>query len=103
MVGFSHNTTQLAATALVSGAVVATTILGYQQVQRERRAEQLKHSIPELDHAHAVQRLNEYGAVEASPHLNKEDERSAALAARAMAGDYDGGGLSSSDCAADGS
>jgi hypothetical protein len=39
---------QFAATALVSGAVVAGAILGYQHVRRTERVEDLKRSIPEV-------------------------------------------------------
>jgi hypothetical protein len=39
---------QFAATAIVSGAVVAGAILGYQAVRRHERVEDLKSSIPEL-------------------------------------------------------
>lgn len=39
---------QLAATAIVSGAVVAGAILGYQHVRRIEKTEDLKRSIPDL-------------------------------------------------------
>lgn len=45
----SNTQFQLATTAVVSGAVVAGTILGYQRLQRESRISHLKHSIPELE------------------------------------------------------
>lgn len=44
----SSTQAQLAATAIVSGAVVAGAILGYQHVRRVERTEDLKRSIPEL-------------------------------------------------------
>jgi hypothetical protein len=91
--GPSNNSAQLAATALVSGIIVASAILGYQRIRRERNVERLKHSIPDLDEEHTAERLNEFGAVEASLHWSTEDERSAALAARALDGDYDDGKL----------
>lgn len=40
---------QFAATALVSGAVVAGAIIGYQQLAREERVSRLKSSIPALE------------------------------------------------------
>lgn len=39
---------QFAATAIVSGAVVAGAILGYQHVRRIERTEDLKRSIPDI-------------------------------------------------------
>lgn len=91
--GPSNNSAQLAATALVSGVVVAGAILGYQRIRREKKIEHLKHSIPDLDEEHTAELLNDFGAVEASLHLSKEDERSSAMAARALEGDYDNGKL----------
>jgi len=44
----SSTQAQFAATAIVSGAVVASAILGYQHVRRQERVEDLKSSIPEL-------------------------------------------------------
>jgi hypothetical protein len=43
---------QFGATALVSGAVVAGAILGYQHVRRQERVEDLKSSIPALGDGH---------------------------------------------------
>ena len=43
---------QFGATALVSGAVVAGAILGYQHVRRQERVEDLKSSIPALGEGH---------------------------------------------------
>lgn len=40
---------QFAATAVVSGAVVAGAILGYQNVRRRERVGELKADIPDLD------------------------------------------------------
>lgn len=45
----SNTQVQFATTAVVSGAVVAGAILGYQQLQHESRLHQLKSSIPSLD------------------------------------------------------
>lgn len=44
----SNTHVQFATTAIVSGAVVAGTILGLQHLQRETRVHHLKDSIPEL-------------------------------------------------------
>lgn len=44
----TNSRVQLAATAIVSGAVVAGAILGYQRLQEEERVSQLKSSIPSL-------------------------------------------------------
>ncbi|KAF4629514.1 hypothetical protein G7Y89_g8630 [Cudoniella acicularis] len=88
---FSRVTTstqaQFAATAVVSGAVVAGAILGYQHVRRQERAEDLKREIPKEGDGHFVGQLTDFGA--ASTVLSKEDERSARLAERAQKGDYD--------------
>jgi hypothetical protein len=43
----SSSQAQFAATAIVSGAVVAGAILGYQAVRRQERVEELKSGIPE--------------------------------------------------------
>jgi tRNA threonylcarbamoyladenosine dehydratase len=45
----SNTHVQLATTAIVSGAVVATAILGYQKAQLESRISRLKSSIPDID------------------------------------------------------
>ncbi|KAI9779948.1 MAG: hypothetical protein M1839_007104 [Geoglossum umbratile] len=87
----SSHTAQLAATAVVSGAVVAGAILGYQHTRRKNRVRDLKNSIPDVGED-ATKELTEYGS--ASPaefpsNMNKEDERGAALAVRARQGDYD--------------
>ncbi|KAH7408474.1 hypothetical protein DE146DRAFT_375738 [Phaeosphaeria sp. MPI-PUGE-AT-0046c] len=80
---------QLITTAVISGAVVASTILGFQQARRLYRVADLKASIPEIDDEHHAQRLTEYGAASTVFVPSKEDERSTALAARARKGDYD--------------
>jgi hypothetical protein len=43
---------QFGATAMVSGAVVAGVILGYQHVRRQEKVEDLKSSIPALGEGH---------------------------------------------------
>ncbi|KAK2754411.1 hypothetical protein FQN54_007055 [Arachnomyces sp. PD_36] len=86
----SSHKVQLAATALVSAAVVAGAIFGVQSTRRKAAVEELKASIPKIDDEHRLQKLTEYGT--ASPPIaptSKEDERSAALARRAQMGDYD--------------
>jgi len=54
---FSRERIQLAATAVVSGAVVAGAILGYQHVRRVERVEHLKRSVPELGDGHEVDKV----------------------------------------------
>ncbi|KLJ12050.1 hypothetical protein EMPG_12807 [Blastomyces silverae] len=79
---------QLAGAAVLSGAAVAGAILGYQSVKRQAAVQKLKASIPDLDEQHTTQKLTEFGLA-TPPKLSKEDARSAALARRAQAGDYD--------------
>ncbi|KAL1625573.1 hypothetical protein SLS56_007232 [Neofusicoccum ribis] len=85
----SHNA-QLAATAVASGALAASLVLGYQAARRKYKVESVKAHIPVPGQDHPTTRLTEYGA--ASDHVfapSKEDERSLALAIRARSGDYD--------------
>ncbi|KAI1080087.1 ubiquitin-protein ligase molybdopterin-converting factor [Whalleya microplaca] len=78
---------QLAATAIASGVVVASAILGYQRLQRDGRIHELKDSIPSLgDEGDALRRLNSHGGASTA---TKEDLRNEILARRAQAGDYD--------------
>ena len=49
---------QLITTAVVSGAVVASTILGFQKARRMMRVADLKASIPEVSDEHHVQRVS---------------------------------------------
>lgn len=49
---------QFAATALVSGAVVAGAIFGYQAVQRRERVNDLKREIPEEGRGHVVDKVS---------------------------------------------
>ncbi len=53
----SSSHAQFAATALVSGAVVAGAIFGYQHVRRQERVEDLKSSIPELGKGHEADKV----------------------------------------------
>jgi hypothetical protein len=48
---------QFAVTAIVSGAVVAGAILGYQHVRRQEKVEDLKSSIPELGLNHHAEKV----------------------------------------------
>lgn len=49
---------QFAATALVSGAVVAGAIFGYQAVQRRDRLQDLKAGIPEVGSTHLADKVS---------------------------------------------
>ena len=49
----SHNA-QLITTAVVSGVVVGTAILGFQTARRQLKVRNLKDSIPDLDDGQAV-------------------------------------------------
>jgi len=83
----NHNL-QLAATAVVSVAVGAVAILGLQRLQHEARVSRLKRSIPTPDD----EQLTVPAATTtdgALPNPDKEDLRNAALARRALAGDFD--------------
>ncbi|KAG5923318.1 hypothetical protein E4U42_004991 [Claviceps africana] len=80
---------QLLLTAVLSGATVASLILGYQALEREERLEELKSSIPRLaDDGHQTSKLNDFGASTVAA-VDKEDARNQALAKRAQAGDFD--------------
>ncbi|KAI9762024.1 MAG: hypothetical protein M4579_000660 [Chaenotheca gracillima] len=85
---------QIAATAVISGVLVASTILGFQHLRRQERVDDLKRSIPDLSPDHSAAVLTEYGGASPGtaspvPRSNKEDEKSVALATRARQGDYD--------------
>lgn len=81
----NHNF-QLATTAVVSVAVGAVAILGLQHLQREARVSRLKRSIPAPDEDDQHVAPPPPGAL---PNPDKEDVRNAALARRALAGDFD--------------
>jgi tRNA threonylcarbamoyladenosine dehydratase len=89
----SSHQAQLAGVAILSGAVVAGGIFGYQHVRHQHKIEDLKSSIPNISSKHEAEQLTEYGGAVASNKLSTEDEKSAALAARARAGDWDDGVL----------
>ncbi|KAJ5099463.1 hypothetical protein N7532_006464 [Penicillium argentinense] len=85
--GSSNN--QLATTAVLSGAAVASAIFGYQAYKRKEAVHDLKASIPVLDEKHRAEKLTDFGAADNGAPMSKDDERSAALARRAQQGDYD--------------
>ncbi|KKA30889.1 hypothetical protein TD95_004548 [Thielaviopsis punctulata] len=79
---------QLAATAILSGAAVAGIILGAQALEREERLMELKQSIPPpSSESQSAEPLS--SSAFNLPHKTKEDIRNEALAARAIAGDFD--------------
>ncbi|KAI1337148.1 ubiquitin-protein ligase molybdopterin-converting factor [Xylariaceae sp. FL0016] len=83
----TNSRVQLAATAIASGAVVASAILGYQKLRESERVHELKDSIPpSLENGEAARRLNSFGG---ASKADKEDLRNELLARRAQAGDYD--------------
>ncbi|KAK8226724.1 hypothetical protein HDK77DRAFT_384778 [Phyllosticta capitalensis] len=84
----SHNA-HLAMTAVASGALAASLVLGYQAARRKYNVARVKSHIPEIGQEHVATRLTEYGAAAETNTLSKEDERSVALATRARNGDYD--------------
>ncbi|KAF2112625.1 hypothetical protein BDV96DRAFT_153791 [Lophiotrema nucula] len=80
---------QLITTAVVSGVVVGSAILGFQKARRMYKVAELKASIPDVGGEHHATRITEYGAASGAFAHSNEDERSMALAARARKGDYD--------------
>ncbi|CAM1506300.1 Fc.00g059410.m01.CDS01 [Cosmosporella sp. VM-42] len=78
---------QLFATAVLSGATVASLLLGYQALEREERVYELKSSIPSPSEDPNLQFLNSFGG--SSAPVDQEDARNQALARRAQAGDFD--------------
>ncbi|KAH7037282.1 ubiquitin-protein ligase molybdopterin-converting factor [Microdochium trichocladiopsis] len=84
----TSNKAQLAATALVSGALVATAILGYQRAQQHHHHQQ--------NNPRRSRRASSVAGTATQPishgksvPLDQEDLRNQALARRAQAGDYD--------------
>ncbi|CAG9940527.1 unnamed protein product [Clonostachys rosea f. rosea IK726] len=73
---------QLFATAVFSGATVASLILGYQSLERGQRISRLKNSIPRSE-------ADDGKVTYSDPPVDKEDARNQALARRAQAGDFD--------------
>lgn len=54
----SHQS-QLAATAVISGAAVASAILGYQTLRRGKAVDRLKASIPDINDRHQAEKVCE--------------------------------------------
>ncbi|KAH8762108.1 hypothetical protein F5883DRAFT_561784 [Diaporthe sp. PMI_573] len=77
---------QLAATAVISGGIVAAGLLSYQRLSHEQRVSRLKDSIPNPSDDHPLQKLTSLGTI---PSPDKEDIRTEELARRAQAGDFD--------------
>ena len=48
---------QLATTAILSGATVASVIFGYQNIRRKEAVEDLKSSIPDIDEEHPTEKV----------------------------------------------
>ncbi|KAK6432884.1 hypothetical protein LTR95_010945 [Oleoguttula sp. CCFEE 5521] len=83
----SSHRLQLGLTALVSGGLAITAVIGLQNARRWYDVHDLKDSIPDLDSKHDI---NDFGGAAASETTEqKDDERSVALARRARLGDYD--------------
>ena len=53
----SSHQTQLAATAVLSGAAVAGAIFGYQAMKRQEAVRDLKESIPEVNERHHTEKV----------------------------------------------
>lgn len=49
---------QFAATALVSGGIVAAGLLSYQRLSQEKRVSKLKQSIPDPSEEHHLQKVS---------------------------------------------
>lgn len=59
------HSTQLATTALLSGAAVAGAIFGYQAFRRKEAVYDLKASIPELDEQHPAEKVCSFHPIDA--------------------------------------
>ncbi|EFX02250.1 ubiquitin-activating protein [Grosmannia clavigera kw1407] len=79
---------QLAATAVLSGAVVATALLGYQHHTHEARLRQLKRAVRQRVEAEVEAEAETETKTAGEVPLDAEEERALALARRAQAGDY---------------
>lgn len=85
MTSFTSNPkVQLAATAVVSGAVVAAAVLGLQHFEERRVSKRSKKH--DADESHKLAGLDHLPTL---TNADKEDARNAALAQRALKGDYD--------------
>ncbi|KAK3044302.1 hypothetical protein LTS18_001654, partial [Coniosporium uncinatum] len=89
----SSHKLQLTATAIISGVLAASAVIGYQKAWREYKINEIRSEIPSDDdspEANVSTQLTAYGAAVADLQKpSKEDERGAALALRARQGDYD--------------
>lgn len=84
MASFTSNPkVQLAATAVVSGAVVAAAVLGLQHIEERRVSKRSKNQTDESNKPVSLDHLPTLTSAD------KEDARNAALAQRALKGDYD--------------
>lgn len=88
---FTSPSADLVLTAIASGILVGASILTVQHAGRRTKIADLKRSIPALEDEdkHNVATINSFGGASYLAPQDKEDARSAALAARARAGDYD--------------
>src|ERR1700709_2346942 len=85
----SNSALNLALAASFGAITAATIIYTAGAIHRRRATEELKASIPDLSRDHQATQLNEFGGASRPTISNKEDERSALIAARARKGDYD--------------
>ncbi|KAK5174534.1 uncharacterized protein LTR77_001614 [Saxophila tyrrhenica] len=83
---------QLAVTAVLSGCLAASAVIGLQEARKQYNEYDLKESIPGLDQPHHVEQINDFGGAVPEDNADAtEADRSAALARRARLGDYDEG------------
>lgn len=68
---------QLAATAVISGAAVASLIYGGQAIRRKTAVDELKASIPELDESHHSEMVSKSHSTKGLP--NSSDSEPAKL------------------------
>ncbi|CAK4034313.1 tRNA threonylcarbamoyladenosine dehydratase [Lecanosticta acicola] len=86
----SSHRLQLGLTAVLSGCIAASAVIGLQEARRRYNVYDLKDSIPDLDSPHDIERINDFGGAEPETlEHHRDDEKSAALARRARLGDYD--------------
>ncbi|KAF2162803.1 hypothetical protein M409DRAFT_57866 [Zasmidium cellare ATCC 36951] len=81
---------QLGLTAVISGCIAASAVIGLQEAKKRYNVFDLKESIPDPESPHDVKKINDFGGAAPEEIVgNRDDERSAALARRARLGDYD--------------
>ncbi|EXJ55161.1 hypothetical protein A1O7_08086 [Cladophialophora yegresii CBS 114405] len=85
----SNSTLNLTLAASFGAITAATVILTTTAIRRRHATDELKASIPPLSSDHQAVPLNEFGGASRPTISNKEDERSALIAARARKGEYD--------------